>query len=94
MHLLIYTTFSVESAAVGLEYLEENVPTPFKVVYVNLNCQDNEFIITTFTMQVEPDKNYLENALKHCHSLSYFSLLEITIGLRIATEYLIQVILD
>ena len=55
---------------------------------------DNKFIFTTFTMQVEPDKNYLENALKYCHSLSYFSLLEITIGLRIAAEYLIQVILD
>ena len=31
------------------------------------------------------------NVLKHCHSLSYHSLLEITIGLRIAALCLIQV---
>ena len=32
------------------------------------------------------------NVLQHCHSLSYHSLLEMTIGLRIAALYLVSII--
>ena len=34
---------------------------------------------------------YIEQAMRQCHSLSYYSLLDITVGLRIAADYIIQV---